>query len=248
MEELPQNKPAVPPAVPKKKHWVLTVVILVIFVLVGLFAVRVIYLYDKILKGETGELGIDFQGGLSTSQAVSQPSNAAEVVDVLSEDDPALGTDTPALTVVMFADFGCPYCEDVSGTVRKLASLYGDRVRFVYRDFPLADIHPDAQRAAEAAECAHEQGMFWQYYDKLYANQDDHSIGALKLYALEIGADLEQFIDCVDSSKHRGEVLDDYADGVVAGVYGTPTFFFNGYRVEGAIPENVFVELIGLFL
>jgi protein-disulfide isomerase len=130
-----------------------------------------------------------------------------------------------------------------------MAALYGDQVRFVYRDFPLSDIHPDAQRAAEAAECAHEQGVFWPYYDKLYQNQDDHSIGALKLYALQIGiTDLQQFIDCVDEFKYRQEVLDDYADGVVAGVYGTPTFFFNGQRVEGAIPEDVFVQLISLFL
>lgn len=248
MEGLPQNQPTTMLEPPKKKHWVLTVVILVILVLVGLFAVRVIYLYDKILKGETGELGIEFDGGLSTSQAVSQPSSVEEIVDVVTDDDPALGMETPQLTVVVFADFGCSYCAEVSGTVRKLAAFYGDQVRFIYRDFPLADIHPDAQRAAEAAECAHEQGMFWQYYDKLYQNQSDHSIGALKLYALEIGTDLEQFIECVDSSKYRGEVLDDYADGVVAGVYGTPTFFFNGYRVEGAIPEDVFVQLIGLFL
>jgi len=248
MEEQPQNQPAAPLEPPKKKHWVLTVVVLLIFLLVGLFAVRVIYLYDKILKGETTELGIDFEGGLSTSQAVSQPSSFEDVVDVATDDDPALGTEAPQLTVVMFADFGCPHCAQVSGTVRKLAALYGDQVRFVYRDFPLTDIHPDAQRAAEAAECADDQGMFWQYYDKLYQNQSDHSVGALKLYALEIGTDLELFIECLDSSRHRGEVLDDYADGVVAGVYGTPTFFFNGYRVEGAIPEDVFVELIDLFL
>ncbi len=224
------------------------VLVLMVFVLVGVFAVKVIFLYDKMVRGEVVDLDLDYGDRLSTSQAIAEAAEQTGLVDVNSEDDPALGSDDPLLTVVEFADFGCPYSREVSYNLRRFANRYGSYVRFIYRDFPMNDIHPESQLAAEAAECAHEQGKFWEYHDKLYQNQNDLSLDALKLYALQIGLDEDEFSVCLDSGNKRSEVLDDYADGVIAGVYGTPTFFFNGYRVAGAIPADIFESILDTFL
>ncbi len=232
----------------KKKQIILTVIILLVLILGGFFAVKVILIYSKIMNGELGMGGYDFEEQMSIGQAIANVEPDIDPTLVASDDDPALGAEEPVLTIVEFADFQCPHCAAVSGTVRRMASLYGEKVRFIYRDYPVSEIHPDAQLAAEAAECAHDQGLFWQYHDKLFANQGDLDVVSLKSYAIQVGLDPTVFNQCLDYSSKRGEVLDDYTDGSLVGVYGTPTFFFNGSRVSGAIPEAVFESIIQGFL
>jgi protein-disulfide isomerase len=123
---------------------------------------------------------------------------------------------------------------------------YGDQIRIVYRDFPLTSIHPDAQKAAEAGECADEQGRFWEMHDLIYANQViGLSVDALVSYAGQVdGLDTEELRECVESGKYAEEVAADLRDGSTYGVSGTPTFFINGYRLVGAQPLAAFTALI----
>lgn len=211
------------------------------------FAWRVYHYASLIQSGELTEADLAFTQQYTASDAIATAPIPEGAFDVATTDDPSLGTDEPALTIVEFADFGCPHSRTEAFVVRTLASAYGDRVRFVYRDFPITELHADAFAASEASECAAEQGRFWEYHDKLYANQDDHSDEALLRYASELNMDTGDFRRCLSSDRNVKEVEQDYADGVAAGVRGTPTFFFNGIRVPGAIPEDTFVKLIERF-
>jgi len=231
----------------RKKHFGWTVLAVVLLVILAVFALRVIMIYDKISRGDYQDLALDFGGLVSTGQGLVD-SSSDEVYDVTTDDDPSFGSSDAPLTIVQFADFGCPFCADTSYTVRRLESRYPNQIRFIFRDFPITENHPDSQLAAEAAECANEQGVFWEYHDKLYQNQSDHSRDALKVYALELNMDYNSFVACLNSGRFRSEVQDDYAAGVMAGVYGTPTFFFNGNRVQGAIPDDIFVLIVDAFL
>ncbi len=126
----------------------------------------------------------------------------------------------------------------------QILETYEGRIKFVIRDFPLNSIHPYAQKASEATECADDQGKFWEYHDVLYANQNALDVDSLKGYAAELGLDTATFNDCLDSGKHQGEVEKDLQDGRSYGVTGTPAFFINGQLVSGAQPFNSFKAVI----
>lgn len=158
---------------------------------------------------------------------------------------PSYGSADAELVVVMFGDFECPYCETVAPIWRRMMNKYGDRVRFIYRHLPLIDVHPQAQQAAEAAECAFEQGRFWAYHDKIYFNPNAVTTSQLALYADQLGLDRRQFDNCLTDRRYQAKINQDVVAAQQAGVSGTPTFFFNGQRIEGAIPEGIFDNLLG---
>ena len=162
-------------------------------------------------------------GGSGDDSAGSgQPS----VVSVSEDDDPVLGNKNAPVTVIEFSDFQCPFCERFySQTLPLLEQNYisTGKVKLVYRDFPLSSIHPDAQKAAEAAECADEQGKFKEMHDKLFENQNSLSTSSLKSYAAQLGLDAAKFNGCLDSGKYASEVQKDFNDGSAAGVSGTPS-------------------------
>lgn len=195
----------------------------------------------------------------STSQAVAAASptpaptprptlgqqTPPAVVDVSPDDDPAWGPENAKVTVIEFSDFQCPYCRRFhEETLPQLRALYGDRIRFVYRDLPLTSIHGFAQGAAEAAECANEQGRFWEYHDLLFQNQTALQTPDLKAYAARLGLNQAAFDACVDSHKYADEVNADIDDASAAAVTGTPTFFINGRRLVGAQPLSAFQQAI----
>jgi len=122
-------------------------------------------------------------------------------------------------------------------------SAYGDRIRFVYRNFPLGN-HPNARPAAEAAQCANEQGKFWPYHDRLFGDQRRLSEDELKRTAADLGLDAPRFNACVDSHKYKDVVDADIRDGEEAGVTGTPAFFVNGRLLSGAQPYEAFKRVI----
>lgn len=170
------------------------------------------------------------------------------VYDISTTDDPYAGGENADVVIVEFGDFQCPYCFQVFPTVRELLNDYGDKIKFIYRDFPNMDIHPQSQKAAEASECAAEQGKFWEYHDKLFINQDNLGVGALKNYAAELGLDETEFNECLDSNRYYEEVQQDFASGILAGVDGTPTFFINNVKFEGAITLDNFQSIIDQLL
>jgi protein-disulfide isomerase len=155
----------------------------------------------------------------------------------------AKGPANAPIEIIEFSDFQCPFCQRANPTVRQVLQTYGDRVRFVYRHFPLGN-HPNARPAAEASQCAAEQGKFWEYHDRLFANQSRLGEADLKQSAAELGLDTTKFNACVDTHKYRAQVEADMKAGEEAGVNGTPAFFVNGRMIGGAQPFDAFKRII----
>jgi len=167
-------------------------------------------------------------------------------MEELAQEDKIEGDPNAPITIVEFSDFECPFCSRFySQTLIQLRTEYIDtgKVKLIYRDFPLS-FHPEAQPAAEAAECANEQGKFKEYHDMIFENQSQIGDATYKRWAAELGLDTEQFNSCVDEGKYRAEVQADFAAGQAAGVSGTPTFFINGQKIVGAQPFSVFQQII----
>ena len=166
------------------------------------------------------------------------------------DNDPAIGPANAPITIIEFSDFQCPYCRQFSDqTLHQLITAYGDQIRFVYRDFPLSSIHAEAQKAAEAAECANDQGEFWSMHDRLFAglqewSRNPKSLDVFTQYAGEFDLDMDQFAECLNTGKYTEEVLADYQAGQAAGVTGTPSFFVNGRTLRGAVPLSMFQSII----
>jgi len=164
-------------------------------------------------------------------------------VDV-SPDDPAQGSTTAPVTLVEFSDFQCPFCAQVMPTLKRVQQTYGDKVRVVWKDFPLTAIHPQAFGAAQAGQCAQEQGKFWELHDRLFANQQALQPEALKAHAAAAGLDATTFDECLDSGKHADAVQAQMNAATSLGVVSTPTVFVNGRAVSGAQPYEAFAKII----
>jgi protein-disulfide isomerase len=174
------------------------------------------------------------------------------------------------VTIIEFSDFQCPYCARFwEQTLPSILSEYGDEVRFVYMHFPLAQMHPASTKEAEASECAHDQGAFWEYHDLLFQNQTELNgmfenvttqeeldaalntvIEILKGYAASLGLNTEQFNECLDSGEKNEEVQKDMVEAQKAvqeaglETFGTPGFFINGIHLGGAQPFEVFQQVL----
>lgn len=229
----------------KKQNWIATVVTFVVIFLLGWFVWRVFSYTDQIQKGQLSTDGFDFSEKSMSSLRLAAIPVEDQPANVISDDDATLGRKDAPITIVEFADFQCPYSREASFTMRELALKYPDKIHYIYRDFPLSEIHPLAQKSAEASECAADQGKFWEYHDKLFQNQSDLSEQRLYQFASELNLNLSFFRSCLDSGTYKDEVEKDYEDGLQAGVRGTPTFFINGNKVQGAIPKEIFEKIIG---
>jgi protein-disulfide isomerase len=163
----------------------------------------------------------------------SQPKAEAVSTDRLA-DDPSLGPASAPVTIIEYGDFGCPSCRawHNAGILEQIRSQYGDKVRFVWRDFPV--ITPQSPRAAEAAQCAYDQGKFWEYHDLLFARAPALGSSDLKAYAAELGLDTTQFNHCLDSRKHQETVQRDWRDAEAHGFLGTPSFLINSQPLVGS--------------
>jgi protein-disulfide isomerase len=158
--------------------------------------------------------------------------------------EPFKGPENAPVTIVKFEDFHCPFCKQVQPTLTELLSRYNGKVRLVHKDLPLDSIHPQARQAAEAARCADDQGKFWEYHDKLYANSPKARTEDLKSYAKELGLNVEVFGRCVESGKYKAVVQKDLNEGAQLGLTGTPAFFINGREISGAQPLEAFTAII----
>lgn len=147
--------------------------------------------------------------------------------------DSTQGPADAPVTLLEYGDFECPFCGRAFWELKKLESAVGDRVRFAFRHFPLAQAHPHALLAAEAAEAAGAQGKFWEMHDKLFTNQHNLEAPALLTYAAEVGLDVPSFARDLQEHRHLPKVRRDFREGVRSGVNGTPTFFINGERWNG---------------
>jgi protein-disulfide isomerase len=167
---------------------------------------------------------------------------------VTVDDDPSIGPADAPITLIEFSDYQCPYCTKWDNEVyARLLKEYGDKIRFVYRDLPLA-FHGDAQSAAEAANCAGAQGAYWKFHDALFSEKYGLGMDAYRKYAADLGLDANALVACVEEGRYTEEVKADYAFAEGLGVSSTPTFFINGIAVVGAQPYEVFKQVIDLEL
>ena len=151
-------------------------------------------------------------------------------------DDPALGPAGASVTIIEYGDFGCPSCRawHNAGILDMVLATYGDQVRFVWRDFPV--ITAFSPEAAQAAQCAYDQGQFWEYHDLLFERADSLRVGDLKDYAGELGLDKAAFDQCLDSGQHQATVEVDLEDAFDKRLPGTPSFLVNEQPLAG--PPN----------
>ncbi len=198
-----------------------------------------------------GELKLAFK---DTSPAVNQPtaqnpnagepSPSAPVEIKLNSTDHVLGSSKAKVTIVEFSDFQCPFCGQFHPTLKRVLSEYKDRIRLVYRHFPLDSIHQEARPAANASECAAEQGKFWEYHDKLFENQAKLSASYYPQLATELKLNTGKFNDCLSKKKYESKIDADYQSGIDAGVRGTPHSLVNGAAVSGAVPYEQLKSII----
>jgi protein-disulfide isomerase len=195
---------------------------------------------------QAGQRTDAFVASLRTQTPVQVFLTAPEPVRVVV--DPkigfARGPETAPVTIVEFTDFQCPFCKSVVPTLQQVVTQYADRVRWVFRDFPIAGLHPEAEVVHEAARCAGDQGKFWSFHDLAFEQGAQATQAALRDYAKRAGADVPVFDKCVESRKHRAAVAADIEEGKKLGVTGTPTFFINGALFVGNQPFAEFQRVI----
>lgn len=163
----------------------------------------------------------------------------------ISEKDHLRGNLEAKVSIVEFSDFQCSFCARFHSTVQQILADYPEQVRWVYKHFPLDQIHPQARPAAEASECAAEQEKFWEFADLLVENQERLGEALFKELAVQIGLNLDQFNNCFSSRKYKDQVEADLQEGVKAGVRGTPASFINGELISGAVPYETLKAAVG---
>jgi protein-disulfide isomerase len=230
--------PLAPPAVPlpppppprRPRRWV----ILTFFLVVGF-----IILLGLINRQINKEPDISDSTKFSTAGQAVEPVTVDKTL-LIRDSEHSLGSAEATVEIIEFADFQCPYCLEAFPIIRSLTIEYGDRIHYVYRHFPLMSIHDRAMAAAEASECAREQGKFWPYHDRLFQFQQAMSDQDFRVHAEAVGLDVASFDSCLNDHRYKGMIERDLQDGRALGVSGTPTWFINGERVEGVIPADNF--------
>jgi len=199
-------------------------------------------------QGETTSLG---QKSVGTGSLVPPPVvTGGKVEFTITENDHIRGNSNAPVTIVEFSDLECPFCKRFHATMQQVLVEYGDKVRWVYKHFPIDQLHSKADKEAEAAECAGELGgndTFWEYMDRIFEitpSNNGLDLALLGQTAEELGLDRAVFQICLDSGKYAEHVEADYQQGIVAGVTGTPGSFVNGIPVKGAVPYEQLKSII----
>lgn len=205
------------------------------------------------LKGPIGEFLTSQREQQARAQLVDELSKKGGSVKVtldpprhevaLADHDPVRGPATAPVTIIEFSDYQCPFCARITPTLDKLRATYPDKIRIIFKDFPLPN-HPLAPKAAEAAHCAGDQSKYWEMHDRLFANPQALDVTAVKQHATTLGLDQAKFTQCLDSSKYGEAIKADMEQGSRLGINSTPTLYVNGRPVIGAQPYEYFVNVI----
>ncbi len=226
------------------RNIILTAVIspfaLILALLVVSFVMSIFSRSDRIKQGD-----YSLQG--TSAPATTEYTNAQKILTE-GTNNYFLGSKEPVLTIVQFSDFACPFCKASFPGIREMGLKYNDKVKIIFRDWPG---HTYSLPLATGAYCAGEQGKFWEMHDKLFQNQSD-TFGSDKnqiaVLAQQLGIYNEQFQKCFDSKKYIPQIRQNFVDSETLGVKGTPTWFFNGQKVEGAISSDTLEQIIQEFL
>ncbi len=181
--------------------------------------------------------------------AENQVPEKVQRYDIPLAGNPSLGSENAPITIIEFSDYECPYCQRWHQEVfPKIMETYGDKIRLVYRDFPLYGVHPNAESAAEAANCAGEQNRYYDFHNLLLNGQKEFGAETYNSFAQSLKLNLDSFKKCMDEHRYQAEVKADYDYASQLGVRSTPTFFVNGLAIVGAQPFEVFQQVIDLEL
>ncbi|KER06129.1 Na antiporter NhaA 2 protein [Marine Group I thaumarchaeote SCGC AAA799-E16] len=245
----------------KKSTFTSLVVVLVIAIAISaFFAGNYVSNFnsDKVTQSDLKNAFAKLEEKIGTNTQPSIQPNT-QPIRVSVDDDPMKGNPNAPITIIEFSDYECPFCgKFYTDTLPLIEENYINtgKVNFVYRDFPIQSIHPNAVSAAMAAECADDQEMFWPYHDMIFENKStwekqrgQNLVNELAQYAVVLGLDVEEFTACLESNKHLDEIKNDLQDGQSYGISGTPGFFIgndnSGYiKVSGAKPYQAFEEIL----
>jgi len=164
----------------------------------------------------------------------------------IGKDDHVLGPATASVSLLEYGDYQCPYCGAAYPMVKAVIKHFGSKLRFVFRNMPLNEMHPYAELAAEAGEAAGAQDKFWEMHDALYEHQSELGAELVRTLAGELKLDLKQFEDDLVSRRFRDRVKHDFMGGVRSGVAGTPTFFIDDERYEGSLDAKSLIKSVQL--
>lgn len=245
---------------PTKKPWYktgrgvglfffLSILIVTIFIFIGFFG----YYAWQIKYGDIRQIEQAFED--SKFSVASNLANNINSTKIIIEDwpryihafNPTSGELGAPVTIIVFIDFQCPYSQEAYPVFKIVSEKYADIVKVVFKHLSVNDIHPEAMQAADAATCAQAQGRFWDYYDKLFM-APSLDTDTLVLEANDLGLHMEDFVACLDGEAYREQINTDSLDAVSMGVRGTPTYFVNGLKVEGAITADEWDRIILEFL
>jgi len=209
----------------QKRWWGVAIIILLAIILIFIVAIG-FYLNNRVKAAKKNS-------GYKLSGPVYQAAD---------NDHYWLGSAKAPITIVEFGDFACPVCKQAFPTIREISLKYKNDIKFIWRDYPIVQDY--SALLALAGHCAGEQGLFWPMHDKLFQNQGVYQAEQLAALANQIGADPTRFNDCLNKQKYLAQIEKDLTDGQAFGNSGTPTFFINGYKVEGNIPYDIFIKII----
>jgi len=228
------------------KRWWGKVIILLIILSIILFIYFSYLLFNNYRNLKKGNIYYEDLGTWITTEQYRE--NQKIVGEIMTEDDPWLGAEEPLIYIIAFESFACPFCRDNQEDLQKMITKFGKIIRFIFKDFPTEGLHENVFQAHLGAACAQEQGRFWEYHDLLFANQGDFTKNNLKYLAQNSGLNSRDFNSCLDEEKFSQEIRQDYAQGVQAGVAGTPSYLINGQLIPGAISYETWEEIIALII
>ncbi len=222
----------------------------VIGIVVVLFLGHVGYYAWQLKFGDAKRLTEQFAGGFTKTPGLENQA-APEVIAVdqyIHADNPLLGNAAAPVTIVMFMDFGCPFCREAEPIISRVAEQFGSAIRIVFKHFPIEPIHAGSTHAALASMCAGEQGAFWQLQSRLLNEPtfDDGSLETARVTTMvqALGINMMQFDGCMTSQKYAAIIDRDIQDGLDLKIRGTPTYFLNGKRIEGVQSEAIWKTLV----
>ncbi len=228
---------------------ILIPLVIATFIIVGALLGATAYLSQQIsvVQAQLVEVGAGGPGGgpeNANQPPRREPPAKVDSDKLIGAEDPANGPADAAITIVEYSDYECPFCgRFYQQTLPELKKIYGEQIRWVFKDFPLP-FHGNAQKAHEAAHCAGDQNKYWPYHDLVFENQKNMGLSDLKAHAAKLNLDAAQFEACLSSDKYAERVQAGIDSGREFGVSGTPTFFVNGRRIVGALPASEFKRVI----
>ncbi|MCL4248418.1 MAG: thioredoxin domain-containing protein [Anaerolineae bacterium] len=251
----PDQQPSLPPVaepvatVPRStmNYMLIAIIFFALGLIIGVFFMdRQVQLNqdeNRALIAQAVEAAVAAAGGGQGDTAAAPQLNPSQRYTVDTAGNPSRGSATAPVTVIEFSDFRCSFCKRFHDTTfDPLLEQFGDQIQFVVRDYPI--FGQASYEAALAAECAHDQGKYWEYYDSLFADQTTLTRDGFLARAETLGLDVATFTTCFDDETHLQEIVADYQAGEALGVGGTPTFFVNGRPLVGAQPIDAFINLI----